>query len=249
MLDTVAYFHIAYARHAIMNPLRADRLVALARRCIPSALPRVLDIGSGLGHASLALAAELDAYCVQVDSSPLWTARAEELFARHGMAQRTLILTRDAAAYHPPEASFDAILCLGTAPIYGGLADALAALSPALRPGGVMIVGEPTIDLPLPRRYKTYIDNQEWAILSSGELLTVAENAGFELLECHRSTAEEWDEYMSLQWAAILDHARAHPGNSEAQEFAEWARDEQEVYLTYQRHYLDWNVIALRERR
>lgn len=249
MVDSVAYYHRAYAPHTIMNPIRPDRFVSIARRHLPATGAVVLDIGSGKGHASLALAKELGARCVQIDSSPQWTAQAAELFRAHGLEARTQILTMDAASYEAPEETFDAIVCLGTAPIFGGLEDAIDELAHALRPDGVFIFGEATSDLPLPRKYRSYVEKQNWAILTAAQLLDIADAAFLEVLECSRSSAEEWDEYMNLQWTAIADHARAHPDDFEAAEFASWAREEQEVYLAYQRHFLDWNVAVLRQRR
>jgi hypothetical protein len=51
---------------------------------------------------------------------------------------------------------------------------------------------------------------------------------------------------MSMQWKAVSDHARRHPEDEQAQEFLDWVRDEQEVYLRYQRHWVEWNVMLLR---
>ena len=249
MVDSVAYYHRAYVPHRIMNPISPDRFTSIARRHLPAAGAVVLDVGSGKGHASLALAQACAAHCVQIDSSAIWTAQAAELFREHGMESRTQILTMDAVGYEAPEEAFDAIVCLGTAPIYGGLEGALDELAHALRPGGVFIIGETSSDLPLPRKYRTYVEKQNWAILSADEMLDIVDAAFFELLECSRSSTEEWDEYMNLQWTAIADHARAHPDNREAQEYVAWAREEQEVYLAYQRHFLDWNVVVLRQRR
>jgi cyclopropane fatty-acyl-phospholipid synthase-like methyltransferase len=249
MVDSVAYYHRAYAPHTIMNPIRPDRFASIARRHLPASGATVLDIGSGKGHASLILTETCGARCVQIDSSPQWTAQAADLFRSHGREAHTQILTMDASRYEAPDEAFDAIVCLGTAPIYGGLEEAIDALAHALRPDGVFIIGEATSDLPLPRKYRAYVDKQNWAILSADALLDIIDGAYFELLECHRSSAEEWDEYMSLQWSAIAAHARSNPEDREAEEFATWAREEQEVYLAYQRHFLDWNVAVLRPRR
>ena len=40
--------------------------------------------------------------------------------------------------------AFDAALCLGASFVYGGLAATLDALEPSVRPGGHVVVGEPT---------------------------------------------------------------------------------------------------------
>jgi SAM-dependent methyltransferase len=251
--DADAYYQVAYRPHAIMNPLGVDRLRMLARetgRALSlrsrTTRPRVLDIGSGKGHAALVFAEEWNAHTVQVDISAEWLAQAGTLFDAHGRREQAEFHCTDAASFVPEKAGCDAVLCLGTALVFGGFAEALQRLRPALREGGVLIAGEPSADRPLPRAYASYLSRTGWDVGPSERLLRTIETQGFDLLFCLRSTADEWDTYMGLQWCAVADHARANPGDAQARAFHDWARDEQEVYLRYQRHFVDWNVFALR---
>lgn len=245
-LDSAAYYHIAYDAHAIMNPLDDGRFLFLAEQCGLTSSSRVLDIGSGNGWSSLLLCRRFGCYSVQVDVSPQWTARARALFTREQLSDRTEIHCMDAAAFHLEQEAFDLVLCLGTAPVYGGFSSALESLRPVLREGGCIIVGEPSAEGPLPRRYSEYLDSFGWEIFDAKTLLGVIDDCGFEALMALRSTQDEWDRYMGLQWKAVSDRLRDAPGDPQLREFAEWARDEQEAYMRYQRHWVDWNVFLLR---
>lgn len=244
--DTTAYYHIAYGPHAIMNPISDDRFLFLVRHCLAPGARRALDIGSGKGHAALLLTDHCALHVEQVDISAQWTAEAAALFTARGLADRTTIHCMDAALYEASIGSFDLIVCLGTAAIHGDVTRALAALVPALSPDGILLLGEATIDATIPRRYEQHLAEQGWHVPSSRDLLEAFDAASLELVMAMRSTHDEWDRYMSLQWKAVSDHARAHPDDEQAHEFLDTARDEQELYLRYQRRFMDWTVFALR---
>lgn len=244
--DTTAYYHIAYGPHTIMNPIADDRFLFLATQCAPPRARRALDIGSGKGHAALLLTEHCDLHVDQVDVSAQWTAEAAARFAARGLADRTTIRCMDAALYEASPATFDVIVCLGTAAVHGDVTGALAALVPALTPDGILLLGEATIDAPIPKRYQEHLRAQRWHVPSSRELLEAFDAAALEVVMALRATQDEWDRYMSLQWKAVSDHARAHPADAQAQEFLDTARDEQELYLRYQRRVMDWTVFALR---
>ncbi|MCB2205157.1 class I SAM-dependent methyltransferase [bacterium] len=245
-LDSADYYHIAYDAHGIMNPLADDRLLFLARQCGLDAQSRILDIGSGNGWASMLLCREFGCHSTQVDISEQWTARARQLFEQERLLDRTEIHCLDASSFFLEENTYDLVLCLGTAPVFGGFAPALQKLDPALRDSGHIIIGEPSTEPPLPRRYQEYLDAFGWEIFSSKTLMRLIDDCGMEMLMTLRSTADEWDRYMGLQWKAISDRLREAPDDAQLQEFAEWARDEQESYLRFQRHWVDWNILLLR---
>lgn len=245
-LNSVEYYHIAYRPHAIMNPLADERLLLLAAQCGLNASSRILDIGSGNGWASLLLCRAYGCHSTQVDVSEQWTGRARALFEAEGLSSATDIHCMDASAFFLEPDAYDLVLCLGTAPVFGGFGPALDAFLGCLKDRGHIIVGETSAEPPLPRRYREYLDSFGWDILPSRTLLREIDEAGLEMLWALRSTHDEWDRYMSMQWSAVSDHARARPDDPQAQEFLEWVRDEQEAYLRFQRHWVDWNVFLLR---
>lgn len=245
-LDSAAYYHIAYRPHRIMNPIDERRFLDIAGQCALGPDARVLDIGSGNGWPALMMARAWGCHVTQVDVSPQWTAAARALFDAEGLSHLTAIHTMDAGLFDAGEAEYDLAVCLGTAPVYGGFAEALALFARAVRHDGFVIIGEPSARLPLPKRYAQYLAMLRWTVHGERQLMRIIDDSGFELLWNLRSTRDEWDRYMSMQWKAVSDHARAFPGDEQAHEFLDWVRDEQEVYLRYQRHWLDWNVLLLR---
>ncbi|MDX9759665.1 MAG: class I SAM-dependent methyltransferase [Bacteroidota bacterium] len=245
-LDATAYYHIAYRSHRIMNPLGDERFLLLAAECGLGAQSRVLDVGSGNGWSALLLARRWGCSVTMVDVSAQWTAQARALFEREGLAHLAEIHMMDAQDFDPEPGRYDLVLCLGTAPLYGGFSEALKTFARVLAPGCHVIIGEASVRLPLPKRYAEYLDRIRWDVPGERQLLRTIEQCGFALLWNLRSTHDEWDRYMSMQWKAISDHARVMPDDEQAQGFLDWVRDEQEVYLRFQRHWMDWNVMLLR---
>ncbi|MCZ7558014.1 MAG: class I SAM-dependent methyltransferase [Bacteroidia bacterium] len=243
---TTAYYHIAYSDHDIMNPISDERFMLLARQCGLSESSRVIDIGGGNGHAALLLCREWGCRVEHIDVSPQWTAEARRRFSDAGLEALVQLRCADASDIVLDDRDVDLVICLGTTPIYGDFRAALGVLHRALRPGGHLIIGEPTQDRSVPLRYKEYLARMQWHICSSRDILGAVAAHDCEMLWLLRSTKDEWDRYMSMQWHAITRHAAEHPHDAEAQEFLEWMRDEQDVYLRYQRHWIDWNVMLLR---
>ncbi|MBN1448696.1 MAG: class I SAM-dependent methyltransferase [Bacteroidetes bacterium] len=245
-LESAAYYHIAYEPHSIMNPLSDERFLLLARQCGLDRNSRVLDIGSGNGWSSYLLCREFGCHSTQIDISEQWTARARLLFSREGLSTHTDIHCMDAASFFCEDNAYDLVLCLGTALLYEGFGPALDVFARTIRRNGCIIIGELSAEPPLPKRYKDYLASFDWDMTGSRTLLRAIDDRGLELLWALRSTPDEWDRYMSMQWKAVSDRARAHPDDAQLQEFLDWARDEQETYLRYQRHHVDWNVFLLR---
>jgi SAM-dependent methyltransferase len=127
---------LAEAAHWLRGLLGPGERVAAAVR-------RVLDVGSGPGAASCALARAFpQADVVAVDRSPLLLARAEERAAEGGLAGR--ITTR--RAERPEEfgrlGPADVIWAGNVCRHLGDQQAALRSLASALRPGGLLAVAE-----------------------------------------------------------------------------------------------------------
>ncbi len=244
--DHNGYYHVAYERHTIMNPLSEDRMVFLGSQCGLSPRSRILDIGSGKGWASLLLVKEFGAHAVCVDNSERWIAQSKQLFSSTGMSDRAEFHCMDADVMPLGNECYDLILCLGTAAIFGSFEKAIRRLRSALSPHGHLIIGEPSVEKHTPKDYLRYLAESGWILMNAQSLFCQIRDNDYELLHALRSTKAEWDLYMGLQWKAISDNASAHPDDFAAQEYLEWMEDEQEAYLRYQRHFVDWNIFLLR---
>lgn len=247
ILSYAHYFSIAYERMRILNPIPEEAFSMFAELAHLEQSSHILDIGSGKGYAALALMKHTGCSSTQVDISAKWTSKATALFEQQGLSEKTTIVTSDALDFTIQEQYYDMIVCLGNSPIYGGYAEALETFVPGLKEQGTIMIGEATIREDIPADYRSYLEQLEWILPNEEELILAIEEQNLELLYARRSSVEEWDQYMGMQWTAVNDYIRDHPQESITDELREWLRDEQESYLRFQRHFVDWTVYLLRK--
>ncbi|MAT40003.1 MAG: hypothetical protein CL946_10415 [Ectothiorhodospiraceae bacterium] len=250
MLDSTLsydeYYSIAYAEHTIMNPLTLPTVREIGRRCGLKAGSRIVDIGSGKGYVCHEYAKEFEAHSVQIDKSPQWIAEATRLFADAGLLDYTELIEDDVKNIDLKPAEFDLAICLGNTPIFGGFERTVTRLLNTLRPGGHLLIGEAIVPEEVPAAYNEYLDELEWRIHTGRELFTIVEENEAEIVYFRRSTDQEWDDYLSLQWHSLLNFLRDNPDHPHYEEILDWLKDEQEQHLRFGIHYLDWGVFLIR---
>lgn len=192
------YFVVAESEHELQNPTSAEKLALLGERLELGQGSRVLDMASGRGGPAVLIAREFACAMHGIEIAPEFHAAALERAARVGIADRVSFELGDAAtATFEPE-SYDAALCLGASFVFGGLADTVDALAPAVRSGGYVAVGEPFwARLPLPDDYEDRHD--PWTTLEG--TVVVFETAGLPVVSVIASSKDDWDRYETLTGA------------------------------------------------
>ncbi len=235
------YFVVAEALHAIQNPTSAEKILLLGERLDLGPESHVLDVASGRGGPALLLAERFGCHVHGVELSPEFHAVALQRIASAGLADRvTFELGDGAQAVHEPE-TYDAALCLGASFVYGGLADTVDALAPAVRSEGHVAVGEPFWRrLPLP---EDYADRDEPYTTLEGTV-AIFETCGLPVVSLIASSEDDWDRYETLHWQAVETWLAANPGDPDAadvrQRHEHWKRN----YLRHQRELLGWAIFV-----
>jgi SAM-dependent methyltransferase len=235
------YFVVAEALHEIQNPTSPEKLLLLGKRLGLGPESRVLDVASGRGGPARLLAGESGCSWHGIEISPDFHAVAVERAAQAGLGERVTFELGDAAhATHEPE-SYDAALCLGSSFVYGSLADAVDALSPAVRPGGHVVVGEPYWRrLPLPEDYE---DRREpWTTLEG--TVTVFESCGLSVVSIIASSEDDWDRYETLHWQAVERWLAADLDDPDAPDVRSRHEQHKRSYLRHQREHLGWAIFV-----
>ncbi len=116
---------------------RRDRVLALLAQHVPRD-GRVLDMGCGAGPV-LAELRTAGWRCCGIDAAPDMLVQARERLNAAGLPDDDLH-EGDCRATPFPDASFDAVLCLGVISYVEGYAPVLSEIRRLLRPGGLAIV-------------------------------------------------------------------------------------------------------------
>jgi len=245
---SLRHHEISESGHRILNPITEEKLMLLGRICRLEAGQRLLDLACGKGEMLARWAERYGVEGVGVDLSEVFLTAARVRAAELGVADRLRFERGDAGAYRAEPGAFDVVSCLGATWIGDGLAGTIELLRPALRPGGLMLIGEPYWTEPAPAEaYEAMgIDQDEFAPLVG--TLDRFEAAGLELVEMVLADGDSWDRYAAEQWFAVSEWLRAvpedHPDAADMREFLAHSR---RTHLAYQRRYLGWGVFVLRE--
>jgi SAM-dependent methyltransferase len=241
---SLRHHEIAEAGHRILNPFTDEKLMLLGELTRLRPGQRQLDLACGKGELLCRWAARFGTGGVGVDISEVFLtaarARADEL----GVADRVSYEHGDAAEYKA-EAPFDIVSCIGATWIGGGLAGTIELMRPALRPGGLLLVGEPFWNEEPPPEAYASLGVEPDLFSSLAGTLDRFSAAGTELVEMVLADGDSWDRYAASKWWTVHAWLRDHPDDPEAPEMRKFLDDGRRSHLTYQRRYLGWGVFVL----
>jgi len=245
---SLRHHEIAETNHRILNPLVEPQLRLLGGIARVGPGTRQLDLACGKGELLCRWAEWFGSGGVGVDLSPVFSAAARARAVELEVADRLEIVTGDAAAYDAAPAAFDIVSCIGATWIGGGLAGTVDLLRPALKPGGLILIGEPFwSEPPTPECLAAHdMSPDDYASLEG--TFKRLHFAGLELVEMVLATPETWDRYEASQWMTVTDWLAANPTDPDHDAMVRFRDDNRRTYLRWGRRYLGWGVFVTRAR-
>ena len=240
---------IAEADHRIINPFTDDKLMAVGRAAHVTSGTRILDLACGKGEMLCRWAQEFGTTGHGVDISEVFLAAARARAEELAVADRVSFEHGDAGEHVAEPASYDVVSCLGATWIGGGITGTVALMLPAVRPGGLLLVGEPYWSDPPPE--------EAYAAMGLGvedfaSLVGTADRlaaAGTEVVEMVLADGDSWDRYAAAQWWALSTWLRDNPDDPRRAAVQEFLEEGRRTHLEYQRRYFGWGVFVLRPSR
>jgi SAM-dependent methyltransferase len=244
---SLRHHEIAETGHRVLNPITEEKLALLGGICRLRKGQQLLDLACGKGEMLATWAERYGTGGVGVDLSEVFLGAARERAAELGVADRVTFTRGDAGAYQALPRAFDLVSCVGATWIGGGLAGTIDLLRPAMRPGGLMLIGEPYWTEPAPPEAYEALGADEDDFTSLVGTLDRFEAAGMELVEMVLADGDSWDRYAAEQWFAISDWLRATPADHpDAADMRVFLDQHRRAHLAYNRRYVGWGVFVLR---
>ena len=244
---------ISEAGHRILNPLTEEKLDLLGRICRLAAGERHLGLCCGKGEMLSRWSAAYGTLGLGIDISRVFLEAAHRRAADLGVADRVSFRHGDAGALFGPElaveaGAYDVVSCIGATWIGGGTEGTVALIAPALKPAGLMLIGEVYwIEDPSAQVADAVGVGMTEAATMVGTLDRF-EAAGMELVEMVLADGDSWDRYVAGQWRTVDQWLRDHPQHPEAPGMRDFLDKARRSHLAFGRRYLGWGVFVLRRK-
>jgi SAM-dependent methyltransferase len=237
---------LSEAEHRILNPFTHEKLMLLGAASRVGPQTRVLDLACGKGELLCRWAQGYGIRGHGVDISEVFLTAATKRAAELGVSDRVGFQYGDAAEYQAEPSGYDVVSCLGATWIGGGLAGTISLMRRAVRPNGLLLIGEPYwIDPPPAEAYAAYGFGPD-DFTSLGGTLDRFEAAGTDLVEVVLADADSWDRYVAQQWWTLTEWLRAYPHDPRAQQVRDFRDLSRRWHLEYGRRYFGWGAFVLR---
>jgi SAM-dependent methyltransferase len=236
------WYAVAERDHDIQNPTSPEKILLLGERLRLGRESHVLDIACGKGAPAVLLSETFGCRVTGVERAAEFADVARARVAAAALEDRIEILEQDAAEFLVEPDRYDVAMCLGASFIWDGLEGTLAALAPAAKRRGHVVVGEPYWRSPPPDSH------------DDGGYVTLAGTAArFDAAELDLETfidgsLDDWDRYETPHWRAVLEWLAEHPDDPHAPEFRRRHEQNRDEYLSWQRERLGWAIFAARRR-
>ena len=152
----------------------------------------------------------------------------------------------EAAQYLAGEEPFDAALCVGSTHAFGDYRRALRALSAAVRPGGLLLVGEGYWKRDPHPDYLAALGANRIEFTDHAGNVARAVKAGLVLLYASASSDDEWDHYEGMYLRAVERYAAENPGDPDSEAMRAHIRRWRDAYLRWGRSTLGFAMYLFR---
>lgn len=248
-MDIPRIFNIMESAHRIHNPFTPEKLATLGAALRMKPGTRLLDLGSGSGEMLCTWARDHGIAGLGVDMSALFSEQAKRRAEELGVASRVAFVHGDAAGYVADE-KVDIAACVGATWIGGGVAGTIDLLTQSLKPGGIVLIGEPywLKRPPTEEVAKSCLAGSIADFHLLPELLASFGDLGYDVVEMVLADQEGWDRYEAAKWLTMRRWLAENPGDELADEIRARLASEPVRHATYTRDYLGWGTFALMAR-
>ena len=173
------YYDVTHRHHLFCNPITAAKVDELGRVLNIGPGSRLLDIACGMGEFLIRWGEQHGSTGVGVDLSPYAIEGARRRHADR-IPEHDLTWVHGDGADYTPEEPFDVALCIGASWIWKGFKGTIKALRKFVKPGGLVVSGEPYWKQKPPKAYLEAEELNRKEFYSLAGVRRVARKAGLD---------------------------------------------------------------------
>jgi len=250
-MDIWLFYEVTHRLHTYCNPISGDKVADLARVLDLKPGMRVLDIASGLGQMLIELANGYGVEGVGVDASPYCVKRALHRKQDQAPDADIQFIHERGENFHLPEVGdgdprFDVVMLVGASWIWKGYEGTLKALMEFVKPGGLIVIGEPHWKTEPSDEYMATQGFDRDAFFTMHENVTIAQDMGLGFVYMVVSSESDWDRYEMLQVAGVDRFAREEPDHADLAEIREKVDVGYDSYLRWGRDVFGFATFVFR---
>ncbi len=239
-MDLWKFFDVSHRDHVVCNPTSVQKLDELIELLDLRPGARVLDIACGKAEMLIRLTERHGVSGDGVDLSPYAIRDAQALAEARVPGASLVFHEQDGRLFDIVHGSYDLAMCVGASWTFGGHAATLQALKRAVRPGGVVLVGEPFWRKPPEPAYLLATGYEIASFGTHASNVADGTELGMAFLYSVVSNEDDWDRYDGLQWRAAERYTMEHPDDPDAAVILARQRAYRDIYLRWQRDALGW---------
>ncbi len=246
-MDIWKYYSITHNKHSILNPMSKVKLDGLLSLLDIKKGSRVLDIGCGKGEFLIRLCELYNIHGIGVDTSPYFIEDCKNNKRKRIPGSDIKFLEMDGAKYKPEHNElFDLVACLGASFTYKGYAGTIKALKKIVKPGGLVIIGEPYWLTEPDYKYLKMTEIKKEEFNSHYKNIVIAQKEGLNCIYTLASNYDDWDHYETLQWLSAYNYIDINPGDPDNQELLKNIEKAKTSYLLYGRDTVGWAIYVFK---
>lgn len=247
--DLPRVFTVREAHHRILDPFTPEKLAILGKALRLRSGQTMLDLACGKGETLATWAREHGIHGTGVDLSSVFVRAARERAWELGVSGAVTFIQADASGY-VAERPVDIASCCGATWIGGGVPGTIELLERSLKPGGLVLIGEPFWRRRPPDeaavRGSMAQSIEDFAVLP--RLVEQFVALGWDVVEMVLADQDSWDRYVAAQWMTMRRFIDEHPDDELTPRFRAELDTGPARYVRYQREYLGWGVFVLQRR-
>jgi ubiquinone/menaquinone biosynthesis C-methylase UbiE len=203
---------------------------------------RIIDVGCAKGEILIRMAELCQVAAIGIDTTPQFIEIAHKEIASRVPAADITLYETPVHEYQTQTESFDAVMCLNSAELYGGYDEALQGITKLAKPGGIVMMGDfYWRGAPNPSIQSRIVTHNYQSAVQAG----IAH--GLIPLYVTVCTEVDLDRYMWLQSYGVEGYAQEHPDDVDVPALLERSRSLCDEYIQFGRDALGFGLFLYRK--